>query len=271
MQNNFTPTVLTIAGSDPYGGAGIQVDSKVIHALGGYAFSVPTALTAQSSQGVSAVQSTSPEIFRMQLETLLEDVKVDAVKIGMLANAEIISIVVEIIDKYDLENIVLDTVLVSSSGKMLLEPSAIDIMVKELFPRVDLITPNLPEVNILLDTSYLGKRDEVTDIANAFFEKGVKAVLIKGGHSLDKNEATDYLVTSSLAENSFTTPRVKTTHTHGTGCFLSSAIATGLAKGETLDMSVSLAKDFLYKRLNESLHIQFNYKDTKVTHKEPLL
>ena len=271
MQNNFTPTILTIAGSDPYGGAGIQVDSKVIHALGGYAFSVPTALTAQCSQGVNAVESTSPDMFRMQLETLLDDVKVDAIKIGMLANAEIISIVAEIIDKYDLKNIVLDTVLVSSSGKMLLEPSAIDIMVKELFPRVDLITPNLPEINTLLDTSYLGKRDEVTDIANDFFEKGVNAVLIKGGHSLDKNEATDYLVTSSLAENSFTTPRVKTTHTHGTGCFLSSAIATGLAKGETLGMSVSLAKDFLYKRLNESLHIQFNYKDTKVTHKEPLL
>ena len=187
MSREYTPTVLTIAGSDPYGGAGIQIDCKTIHALGGYAFSVPTALTAQSSQGVSAVESTSPEIFRMQLETLLDDVKVDAVKIGMLANAEIISIVAKVIDKYDLKNIVLDTVLVSSSGKMLLEPSAIDLMVKELFPRVDLITPNLPEINTLLDTSYLGKKDEITDIANAFFERGVNAVLIKGGHSLDQH------------------------------------------------------------------------------------
>jgi len=270
MQNNFTPTVLTIAGSDTYGGAGIQIDSKVIHALGGYAFSVPTALTAQCSQGVSAVESTSPEIFRMQLETLLDDVKVDAIKIGMLANATLISIVCDIIDKYALKNIVLDTVLISSSGKELLEPDAMEVMEKELFPRVNLITPNLPEINTLLKCAYVGQEDEVREIAGSFFKKGVKAILVKGGHSEDKENATDYLLTKNEIYT-FSTARVKTTHTHGTGCFLSSAIATGLAKGETLDMSVSLAKDFLYKRLNESLHIQFNYKDTKVTHKEPLL
>ena len=267
---NYTPTVLTIAGSDPYGGAGLQIDSKTIHALGAYAFTVSTALTAQSSRGVHHVQSTDPEMFKQQLEALLDDLKVDAVKIGMLANATLISIVCNIIDKYTLKNIVLDTVLVSSSGKQLLEPNAIEQMEKELFPRVDLITPNLPEINTLLKRSYVGKEDEVREMAEALFNKGVKAVLIKGGHSDDKENATDYLLTKNERYR-FSTARVKTAHTHGTGCFLSSAIATGLAKGETLNMSVSLAKDFLYKRLNESSTIQFNYKDKKVTRKEPLL
>jgi len=270
MQNNFTPTVLTIAGSDPYGGAGIQIDSKVIHALGGYAFTVTTALTAQSSSGVTAVQSTDPEIFRQQLETLLDDLKVDAVKIGMLANVELINIVVEVIDKYSLKNIVLDTVLVSSSGKILLETDAINLMVKELFPRVDLITPNLPEINTLLNTSYMGKKDEAREIAEAFFEKGVTAVLVKGGHGLERDTATDYLVTES-GMYEFSTARVQTTHTHGTGCFLSSAIAVSLAKGETLDTSVSLAKDFLYERLNASLALCFDYINVSETRKEPLI
>jgi hydroxymethylpyrimidine/phosphomethylpyrimidine kinase len=165
MPKHYTPTVLTIAGSDPCGGAGIQIDCKTIHALDGYAFSVTTALTAQNSQGVLSVQSTESEMFKLQLETLLDDVHVDAVKIGMLANAEIISVVAESIDKYDLKNIILDTVLLSSSGKVLLEPKAIDVMVKELFPRVDLITPNLPEINTFLQTSYVGDEDEVRDIA----------------------------------------------------------------------------------------------------------
>jgi hydroxymethylpyrimidine/phosphomethylpyrimidine kinase len=271
MPDNYTPTVLTIAGSDPYGGAGIQIDCKTIHALDAYAFSVTTALTAQNSQGVKTVQSTSSEMFREQLEILLNDIKVDSVKIGMLINAEIISIVAESIDKYDLKNIILDTVLLSSSGKVLLEPKAIDIMVKDLFPRVDLITPNLPEINTLLNTDYVGKKDEVREIANAFFDKGVRAILIKGGHSLDKNEATDYLVTRLLEVNSFTTPRVHTSHTHGTGCLLSSAIASHLAQGESLKNSVAYAKDFLYKNLLTASEINFNYVDPNAIRKEPIL
>ncbi len=271
MSREYTPAVLSIAGFDPYGGAGIQIDCKTIHALGGYAFSVTTALTAQSSQGVKVVQSTDPKMFRHQLETLLDDVKVDAVKIGMLANAKIISIVVEMIDKFDLKNIILDTVLVSSSGKVLLEPNAIDIMVKKLFPRVDLITPNLPEINTFLNTAYIGKKDEVIDIANAFFDKGVNAVLIKGGHSLDEYKATDYLVTRTLRIGSFTTQRVCTSHTHGTGCFFSSAIAAYLAKGEHLENSVAFAKDALYQNLQTASEINFNYVDSNITRKEPII
>lgn len=269
--SNYTPTVLTIAGSDPYGGAGMQVDSKTIHALGAYAFCVPTALTAQSSTGVKSLKSTEIDIFREQLEVLLDDVKVDAVKLGMLAGAEIVSVVVETIDKYRLKNIVLDTVLVSSSGKNLLESDAKELMVRELFPRVDLVTPNLPEINSFLDTSCIGKRSEVAAISKSFFELGVKNILIKGGHSIEKNVATDYLVSSLSEIESFTTPRVETSHTHGTGCVLSSAIATYLAQGHSMKSSISLAKEFLYERLRLSSSLRFNYIDDTLARKEPLV
>jgi len=271
MASNLTPTVLTIAGSDPYGGAGIQVDSKVIHALGGYAFSVITALTAQNSTGVNDVLPTATEHFKIQLHTILDDIKVDAVKIGMLANAEIISIVAQAIEKYQLKNIVLDTVLVSSSGKALLEPSAIEVMVKELFPRVDIITPNIPEVNRLLGTNFTGNDDEITMMATGLFELGANNVLIKGGHSQDKNSATDHFVTQDSTIVSFETARLQTSHTHGTGCVLSSAIATNLAFKKRLEQSVGDAKDFLYQHLQTSSEIKFNYHTQNDTRKEPLV
>jgi len=271
MPTNFTPAVLTIAGSDPYGGAGIQVDSKVIHALGGYSFSVTTALTAQNSTGVKDVLPTTIEHFKLQLHSILDDLQVDAVKIGMLANAEIILVIAEAIKKYKLKNIVLDTVLVSSSGKVLLEPSAIESMVKELFPYADVITPNIPEVNRLLGTAYQGKDDEVLSIAEGLFALGVKAVLIKGGHSADKENATDHLIERSFIVKSYSTARVKTTHTHGTGCVLSSAIASYLARGEDLEKSVALAKDFLYRKFHTSAVLNFKYREENKSRKEPLL
>ncbi len=270
MPSSFTPTVLTIAGSDPYGGAGIQVDSKVIHAFGGYAFSVTTALTAQNSIGVKDVLPTPAKHFKIQLHSLLDDIQVDAVKIGMLANAKIISIIAEAIDTYKLKNIVLDTVLVSSSGKTLLEPSAVEGLVKDLFPRVDIITPNIPEVNRLLGTHYTGKSDEIAMMAQGLFELGAKAVLIKGGHSQDKKHATDYLVAQASPIVPFSTARLQTTHTHGTGCVLSSAIATSLAKNENLERSVQLAKAFLYQKLHTSSSIKIKYHTQDDARKEPL-
>ncbi|RUM72091.1 MAG: bifunctional hydroxymethylpyrimidine kinase/phosphomethylpyrimidine kinase [Sulfurovum sp.] len=271
MYSTFKTTVLTIAGSDTYAGAGIQVDSKTIHTLKAYAFSVVTALTAQNSTGVKDVYITPKKSLKMQLESILDDVTVDAVKIGMLANADTISVVVDAIDKYRLKNIVLDTVLISSSGKILLEKQAIDVMKKELFPRVDLITPNLPEVNMLLGTNYVGNSKEVEAISQSFFDLGVKAVLIKGGHSEDKNNATDYLVEKSYLTVPYSTAKLDTTHTHGTGCVLSSAIATHLAKGETLEQSVGLSKDFLYKSLHTANSLKFKYNSENETRKEPLL
>jgi len=271
MQNNFTPTVLTIAGSDPYGGAGIQVDAKVIHALGGYAFTVTTALTAQNSTGVKDVLATLKESFKMQLESILDDIHVDAVKIGMLMNVELVLVVAEVIDKYNLKNIILDTILLSSSGKPLLETSAIEVMVKELFPRVDLITPNIPEVNTLLGSNYLGSEEDIPAMASTLFYLGAKAVLIKGGHGTDKENATDYLVQKPLELSTYTTPRLNTTHTHGTGCVLSSAIATSLALGFSLEKSVERAKVFLYKSLQSASVIKFKYREENSARKEPLL
>lgn len=271
MSKTYTPTVLSIAGSDPYGGAGIQVDSKTIHALGGYAFTVTTALTAQNSTGVKDVQATSIEMFKSQLESLLDDIEVDAVKVGMLANADIVTVLVEVIDKYKLKNIVLDTVLVSSSGKALLESDTINIMVKELFPRVDLITPNIPEVNTLLSTNYLGDEDDIPAMASALFDLGAKAVLIKGGHSADKEKATDHLVQQPLNISPYSTLRLKTTHTHGTGCVLSSSIATYFALGYTLEKSVELSKAFLYKGLHMSSSLKLNYREEINERKEPIL
>jgi len=271
MPSNFTPTVLTIAGSDTYGGAGLQIDIKTIHKLGGYALSAPTALTSQNSTGVKDVFAVPPEVFEKQLNVLLEDIKVDAVKIGMLANAEIIDVLVRTIDKYALKNIVLDTVLVSSSGKDLLKPDAIDLMKNELFPRVDLITPNIPEVHSLLkETFYTGQKEKVKSIAEEFFDLCVNAVLLKGGHSEEPNSVIDYLVQKPDIITAHTSKRVETTHTHGTGCLLSSAIATHLALGNTLEKSVSLSKKFIYDSLCAASKLHLNYKNDHLERKEPI-
>jgi len=272
MVPKYTPTVLTIAGSDPYGGAGIQADVKTMHTLDAYAFSVPTALTVQNSAGVKAVFPVSAEALRAQLETLCEDVKIDAVKIGMLANAELVSVVAQVIEKYRLKNIVLDTVLVSSSGKVLLEKEAIEVMIRELFPCVDIITPNIPEVNTLLKgDSYSGLEAEVEKVSTSLFSLGVSAVLLKGGHGPDPQETTDYLVCDTGKITSFSSERIATTHTHGTGCVLSSAIASELAKGASLEESVRKAKVFLTQKLRESSSMYFHYRDENGTKKEPIL
>jgi len=266
-----TPTILTIAGSDTYGGAGLQIDIKTIHSLGGYALSVPTALTAQNSTGVKDVFAVPAEVFEKQLHVLLEDIHVDAVKIGMLANRDIIEVLVKIIDKYELKNIVLDTVLVSSSGKDLLEPTAKEMMVKELFPRVDLITPNIPEVHAFLgNSSYSGKDEEVQSVAAQLFDLGVNAVLLKGGHGEETDSVTDYLVEKPDKVTTHSTKKVHTTHTHGTGCILSSAIATQLALGHTLVQSMSLAKQFIYNSLCASSQLNLTYTTENTTRKEPI-
>ncbi len=271
MISSFTPTVLTIAGSDTYGGAGLQIDIKTIHKLGGYALSVPTALTSQNSTGVKDVFYVPAEVFEKQLNVLLEDMKVDAVKIGMLANREIIEVLVRAIDKYALKNIVLDTVLVSSSGKDLLKPDAIDLMKEELFPRVDLVTPNIPEVHSLLkESSYIGQKESVKCIAEQFFALGVNAVLLKGGHSEDPNSVVDYLVQKPEGITAHSSKRVETTHTHGTGCLLSSAIATHLASGHTLEKSISLAKEFIYDSLCAASKLKLNYNQNQAGRKEPI-
>jgi hydroxymethylpyrimidine/phosphomethylpyrimidine kinase len=264
-----TPTVLTIAGFDPYGGAGIQIDTKTIHALGGYALSATTAVTAQNSQGVAALEAVSPDMLALQLRTLLDDIEVDAVKIGMLANASLIEVVADILKSYKLTNVVLDPVLVSSSGKVLLEPAAVEKMIVKLFPLCRLITPNLDETNTLLGTNFQGSAKDVPLMAEGLFGMGARNILLKGGHTKEK-DAVDCLVELSSITR-FATPRIQTSHTHGTGCLLSSAIATYLAKGEGLAPSVKKAKNFLYDKLQNASSLKLSYvENKKVTRKEPI-
>ena len=264
----YTPTVLTIAGFDPYGGAGIQIDTKTIHALGGYAFSAVTAVTAQNSQGVSGVEAVSPQMLHLQLDTLLKDVKVDAVKIGMLANASLVEVVSDVIEAYGLKNVVLDPVLVSSSGRTLLEPEAVKVMVARLFPLCSLVTPNLDETNMLLHANFKGEAKEISLMAEQFLKMGAGNILMKGGHTAEE-KAVDYLVGYS-GITAYATPRIHTSHTHGTGCLLSSAITTRLARGETLAASVKVAKAFLFSKLKKASMLHLSYTAQNQMRKEPV-
>jgi len=269
--SNHTPTVLSIAGSDPYGGAGIQADLKSIHALGGYALTCITALTAQNSQGVAHVVATSSDTLNHQLDTLLQDIKVDAVKIGMLANAELINVVADKITQYSLKNIVLDTVLISSSGHPLLEESAIDCLIERLFPEASIITPNLPEINYLLGTHFHGITQEMDAIREAFFKLGAQAIVAKGGHGSESDLATDVLLQSNYPPMPFSSPRIQTSHTHGTGCSFSSAIATFLAQGQDLACAVQQAKYQMHQWFTQSESLQLQYQSNLTHRKEPLL
>ena len=270
MAKGYTPTILSIAGSDPYGGAGVQIDSRTIHALGGYALSVTTALTAQNSTGVKALLPTPIEHFKLQLQTLLEDIQIDAIKIGMLANAQIIEVVAAMIEQYGISTVVLDTVLVSSSGTPLLEPKAVTMMVERLFPLTTLITPNIPEVNHLIGGGYRGGPEQIEATASHLYGLGATALLLKGGHGSSPTHAIDYLLQPNHPAQSFATPWVKTSHTHGTGCLLSSAIATYLAYGKSLAQSVADAKVFLSQKLQTASRLQLHYHDTTRTRREPI-
>jgi len=270
MESSYTPTILTIAGSDPYGGAGIQADIKTIHANGGYAFSVSTALTAQNSQGVQSVDIVDSSIVKNQIEAILNDIEIDALKIGMLGSREIVQVVIDTIKKYRLKNIVLDTVIVSSSGKRLLSNSALDIFISQLIPIVDIITPNLLEINTLTNNKFDGVEQEIEIMSQSLFGIGAKSALIKGGHFQNIDQSIDILIQPHKDNEIFSSPRIDTTHTHGTGCTLSSAIATNLAQGKDLSSSVKLAKDYLTKSLKFSNKLKFRYKYYNLSKTEPL-
>jgi hydroxymethylpyrimidine/phosphomethylpyrimidine kinase len=216
------PVALTIAGSDPSGGAGIQADLKTFSALGVYGTSVITALTAQSTLGVSGVHVVPTDFVTFQLETLVDDVRIDAIKIGMLANADIVGAVGDFLARHRHEYVVLDPVMVATSGDRLLDDSAVQAM-RELMPQASLITPNLAEAAALLDTRPATTLAEMRAQAVGLKEMGAARVLIKGGHR-DGPEAADLLLDVD-AEALMKAPRVNTANTHGTGCTLSSALA----------------------------------------------
>lgn len=244
------PIILTIAGSDTLAGAGLQADLKTIHALGGYAVTVTTAITAQNFAGVQAVFPLPTEQVKTQLDSLLSNVKMDAIKIGQLASAEIIQTLSQSLQGLDCP-IVLDPVLVSSSGQALLSESAHSILIKHLLPQASLITPNIPEVNALLDSDFKGLVDEMPEISQAFFALGAKAILVKGGHSSD-NLAVDYLLLADQPPQTFVGPRIANLNVKGTGCALSSALAFYLSQDHDLNRAAQQAKAFLYHHLASS-------------------
>lgn len=236
-------TVLSIAGSDCSGGAGLQADLKTISALGCYATTVVTAVTAQNSCGVKSVFPVPPQMVKAQLDAVAEDLRIDAVKIGMLANEGIISTVADFIESHVFP-VVLDPIMVSSSGFSLLDHLAIDLLCKRLLPVSTLVTPNLPEASLLADM-VVDNSEAMIIAGKRIVAMGSKAVLIKGGHLREK-VMTDVLVANSGKEVSiFKAEKVETRNNHGTGCTLSSAIAAYLARGATLKQAVKSAKEYV--------------------------
>ena len=237
------PVAVTIAGSDSGGGAGIQADLKTFSALGVYGASVITALTAQNSKGVSAIHEVPREFVAAQIDAVFSDLPVGAVKIGMLANNAVIEAVAAGLKRWDQTNVVLDPVMIATSGARLLQPRAVDVLRRVLVPCAAVITPNLPEAADLLDCPLAGNEAEMLDQAHRLLALGAKAVVIKGGHA-HGSESTDLLVDATHTVR-LAAARIATENTHGTGCTLSSAIAAGLAKGHDLHDAVREAKDYL--------------------------
>jgi hydroxymethylpyrimidine/phosphomethylpyrimidine kinase len=239
----MTAIALTIAGSDSSGGAGIQADLKTFAALGVYGASVVTALTAQNTQGVIAIHDVPPGFIAAQLDAVFADFDVGAVKIGMLSNAAAIRAVAKGLARHRARNIVLDPVMIASSGASLLAANAVDALRSDLVPRALLVTPNLPEAAALTGASPARNESEMEIQARQILTFGARNVLIKGGHGAGE-ESVDLLIGQSEVVR-LTAPRIATRNTHGTGCTLSSAIAAGLAKGRDLISAVEDAKVYV--------------------------
>lgn len=237
------PIALTIAGSDSSGGAGIQADLKSFAACGVYGASVLTALTAQNTQGVSAVHPVPPDFVTAQIDAVFADLDVKAVKIGMVAQTDVIAAIVAGLDRYAPAHIVVDPVMVATSGDSLLQPDAVAALRADLIPRAHLITPNLPEAAALLGETVAADEDAAAGQGRRLLALGSRAVLIKGGHGAGP-ESVDYLVTADRTVR-LAAPRIATTNTHGTGCSLSSAIAAHLAKDDDLEAAVRAGKAFV--------------------------
>jgi len=234
------PIALTIAGSDSSGGAGIQADLKTFAALGVYGASVITALTAQNTSGVSGIHQVPADFVTAQIDAVLGDLDVKAVKIGMVAQLATIDAIVKAIERWSPKHIVLDPVMVATSGDRLLAADAVEALRTRLIPRASLITPNLPEAAALLDEPVATSEAAIESQGRRLLAMGCPAVLIKGGHG-QGTESIDYLV-SGNGVIALAAPRIATKNTHGTGCSLSSAIAAGLAKGEDMETAVRKAK-----------------------------
>ena len=248
------PRVLSIAGSDSGGGAGIQADLKTFAALGCFGMTAITALTAQNTRGVRSIHGVPLEILADQIDAVVEDIGVDAVKIGMLHSAETVRTVASALRRHGLAQVVLDPVMVATSGAKLIDDPAIEVLVRELFPLATVVTPNLDEAALLVGRALHGEAD-MEAAAHELLARGARAVLVKGGH-LAGHTVSDLLLARGVAPQWLRGPRIATPNTHGTGCTLSSAIASHLALGATLPEAVARARDYIRGALEAGARVR---------------
>lgn len=255
---------LTIAGTDPSGGAGIQADLKTFSALAAYGTSVITALVAQNTRGVQSVYNIDPAFVAAQLDSVLGDVRIDTAKIGMLANSDIVEAVAERLRHYQPPFVVLDTVMLAKSGDPLLSADSVEALRRLLLPQVAIITPNLPEAAALLECDMAQNEQEMREQGEALLAMGCDAVLMKGGHLTD-SESPDWLFMRGSRER-FTAPRVETRHTHGTGCTLSAALAALRPRHDNWPDTVRGAKAYLQQALMQADSLEVGHGIGPVHH-----
>jgi hydroxymethylpyrimidine/phosphomethylpyrimidine kinase len=265
MDMGTPPNALTIAGSDSGGGAGIQADLKTFSALGAYGASVITALTAQNTRGVTAVHAPDASFVIAQLEAVLSDIRIDTAKIGMLANAEIVHAVADILETQALPCLVLDTVMLSKHGNALLAPEAVAALRERLLPLASVVTPNLPEAAALLGVAPATDEAEMVRQGEALIALGARAVLMKGGHLPNAAQSPDWLIHAGGAQR-FDGVRLAVPHTHGTGCTLSAAIAALAPQMPDLPAAVGAAKQYLAEAIAASERITVGHGTGPVHH-----
>ena len=258
------PRLLSIAGSDSSGGAGIQADLKTFAALGCYGMTAITAITAQNTTGVQAIAPTAPDILQAQIDSVMSDVGCDAIKIGMVFNAESMRAVAASLRQYGVRHVVLDPVVVATAGSVLMEDSAAAVMLAELAPLCSLMTPNLDEARFLTGQN-VGSAEDMRAAAHQLLRTGAGAVLVKGGH-LPGDTISDILVLADGSEHVFADPKIHTRNTHGTGCTLSSAIAAFLALGKDLPQAVQLARTYVRAALLAGADVQTGHGYGPVNH-----
>ncbi len=239
--------ILTVAGSDPSGGAGIQADIKTISALGGYAMAAITALTIQDTVKVYDTHPVAADIVAAQVKAVIDDIRPDAIKLGMMGSAETLTQLATIFTDHKDIPLIVDPVILSTSGHALLDDAGIEVLISDIFPHIDLLTPNLTEAALLSGMDNIDDKQDMTRAGEKIVAKGVKAVLVKGGH-LPGDILTDILVTPEYICE-FSSPKISTRNTHGTGCALSSAIATGIGQGMALKEAVGRAHIYVHKAI----------------------
>ena len=256
--------VLTIAGSDSGGGAGIQADLKTFAALGCFGMTAITALTAQNTKGVQGIHGIPAEFLKAQIQSVMDDIGVDAIKIGMLHAPEIVDVVAWAIDHYKLKNVVLDPVMVATSGDRLIASETVQVLVRELFPRAALITPNLDEAVLLLGRD-ISDASVLESAGRDLLAMGARAVLLKGGH-LPGDDVMDLLVQPNTPSERLSSRRIHSNNVHGTGCTLSSAIAAYLALGLGLSEAVHCARQFIVQAIAHGADITTGHGHGPLNH-----